>query len=66
MAKKGKTNKAASKRFKITGTGKVVRRKSGMRHLLEHESSKTKRNKRKDFEVSPSDMAKLKQLLPGL
>lgn len=66
MAKKGKTNKSAAKRFKITGTGKLVRRKAGMRHLLEHESSKKKRNKGRDFMVSKSDMAKIKQLLPGL
>lgn len=63
---KQKTKKAAAKRFKVTGSGKVLRYKQGRRHLLAHISSKTKRNKEGAFEVSPSDMDKIKDMLPGL
>ena len=67
MAKKYKlkTKSAAKKRFKLTGTGKATRRKAGMRHLLEHESSSKKRGKRGSTEVSKSDIRKLKQMMPG-
>lgn len=60
-----KTKKAAKKRFKITGTGKVTYYKSGRRHLLGHQSSKRKRNKEGSFVVSDSDMDKIKEMLPG-
>ena len=63
---KQKTNSSAKKRFKLTGTGKVRRRHAGMRHLLEHESSGKKRNKRFDTAVSDSDIKKIKILLPGV
>ena len=36
---KNKTHSGASKRFKITGSGKVLRERAGKRHLLEHKSS---------------------------
>ena len=42
-----KTNSGAAKRFKITGSGKVKRNKSGMRHLLTSKAKKTKRVLRK-------------------
>jgi large subunit ribosomal protein L35 len=61
-----KTKKSAAKRFKITGTGKVQIRATGMRHLLEHKSSKSKRNKRGTSTLSPSDIDKVKQCLPGM
>jgi len=63
---KQKTNSSAKKRFKITSTGKVMRRKTGMRHLLSHRSSRTKVSKRGDFEISSSDKQKLVVLIPGL
>jgi large subunit ribosomal protein L35 len=40
---KNKTHSGASKRFRTTGTGKIVREKAGRRHLLEHKSSKVTR-----------------------
>lgn len=61
-----KTNKAAKKRFKVTGSGKVKRYKSGRRHLLEHKSSKLVRSKRFVTSVSKSDIEKIKALLPGM
>ena len=58
-----KTKASAKKRFKITGTGKVRRRYSGLRHLLSHRSSKNKRPKRKDGDVSEADREKMKLML---
>lgn len=40
---KMKTNKSASKRFRVTRTGKVMYVHSGLRHNLEHKSGKRKR-----------------------
>ena len=48
MTRKGginKTRKAVAKRFKVTGTGKVLRRKQGKRHILQKKSSKRKLGK---------------------
>ncbi|MCR4317089.1 MAG: 50S ribosomal protein L35 [Planctomycetes bacterium] len=45
---KMKTNKSIAKRFKVTGTGKLARRKSGQRHLLSTKSKNRKRVNRKD------------------
>lgn len=61
-----KTKSSAKKRFKVTGTGLVLRRKCGQRHLLEHESSKTKRNRRGDASVSHADSEHIKRMLPGI
>ncbi len=40
---KMKTKKAVSAKFKVTGTGKLLRRRPGKRHLLAHKSAKRKR-----------------------
>ena len=40
---KNKSHSGASKRFKITGSGKVLRERAGKRHLLEHKSSRLTR-----------------------
>ncbi len=61
-----KTKKAASKRFKISGSGKILRKKSGMRHLLEHKKANRKRQKRRQAGISFSDIKKVKKMLPGL
>ena len=42
-----KTNRAAAKRFKVTGTGKLKRSKAYKRHILTKKTTKTKRNLRK-------------------
>jgi large subunit ribosomal protein L35 len=39
-----KTRKAVAKRFKVTATGKVLRRKQGKRHILQNKNRKRKRN----------------------
>jgi large subunit ribosomal protein L35 len=68
MAKKLKlkTNKAVKKRFKITATGKVMYSKAGRRHLLTDKSSKKKRSMRRQREIHPSDLKRLKNLLVNL
>ena len=59
-----KTHKGARKRFKVTGTGKVVRHKSHTGHLFTSKSGKRKRNLRKSAIVHSTDEKRLKKLLP--
>jgi large subunit ribosomal protein L35 len=58
-----KSHRGASKRFKITGTGKVRRGHSGARHILTSKTSKQKRRLRKATTVSPGMQKVLKQIL---
>jgi len=59
-----KTKKAAAKRFKITGTGKILRSHAGKRHLLQSKSAKRKRQAAKAGLVDVTDMARIKETLP--
>jgi large subunit ribosomal protein L35 len=59
-----RTNRGAAKRFKVTGSGKVMRRKGYARHILTKKSAKRKRKLRKPIQLSPADERKLKYLLP--
>jgi large subunit ribosomal protein L35 len=59
-----KTNKSAAKRFKLTGTGKIKRNKSGMRHILTSKQTSTKRVLRKGGLVDAADTANVKKMLP--
>ncbi|MCL2415289.1 MAG: 50S ribosomal protein L35 [Defluviitaleaceae bacterium] len=63
---KMKTNKAVSKRFKITGTGKLKRMKSNTNHILEKKSPKRKRNLRKATYVGKTMEDNYKRVLPYL
>jgi large subunit ribosomal protein L35 len=60
---KNKTHSGASKRFKITGSGKVMRERAGKRHLLEHKSSRLTRRLSGTAEMAPGDTKKIKKLL---
>ena len=62
---KAKTHSGASKRFRTTGTGKIVRQKAGKRHLLEHKA--TKRTRRLDGRavVSANEASRVKKMLNG-
>jgi large subunit ribosomal protein L35 len=62
---KAKSNRAAAKRFKKTGTGKIKRGKSGAGHMLTSKTRKRKRNLRKSGTVAGSDAKKIQKLLPG-
>jgi large subunit ribosomal protein L35 len=48
-----KTNKSIAKRFKVTASGKVLRRTSGFRHFLRNKTVKQCRSARQDQSVSP-------------
>ncbi len=62
---KMKTNRAAAKRFKITGSGKKAKfGRANKRHLLEHKSAGTRRKLGGTGVVNESDMGRLKRLLP--
>ncbi|MFC7336764.1 50S ribosomal protein L35 [Haloferula chungangensis] len=61
---KAKTRKAVAKRFKVTGTGKVLRRKQGKRHLLQNKNRKRKRNLGRVALVSDADIKNVKENLP--
>ena len=60
---KVKTHSGAKKRFKITGTGKLTRRRAMQSHNLEHKSAKRKRAFGKDYVVAKVDAPRLKKLL---
>jgi len=60
---KTKTHSATKKRFKETGTGKLLRRKAPKAHLLEKKSAKRKRAFRRDQPVAGSDVREIKKLL---
>lgn len=62
---KAKTHSGASKRFRRTGTGKIVRQKANRRHLLEHKPSKRTRRLDGRTVVSPADNARIKKMLNG-
>ena len=63
---KMKTNKAAAKRFKVTGTGKLKRSKAYKRHILTKKTTKTKRNLRKPALVDATNVKMMKKILPYL
>ena len=59
-----KTKKSAAKRFKVTGTGKLLRRKPGLRHLASSKSSKRKRRLGKVGQVHETMVDRIKDCLP--
>jgi large subunit ribosomal protein L35 len=63
---KMKTRRAAAKRLKATGTGKLKRRSGWKRHLLEAKGPKRKRRLRKARMVAKVDEPRLKRLVPYL
>ena len=63
---KMKTNRAAAKRFKATGTGKLKRNKAYRRHILTKKTTKNKRNLRKPAMVDETNVTNTKKSLPYL
>ncbi len=61
---KMKTKRSASKRFKVTGTGKLMRMKANKSHILTKKSRKRKRNLRKATEVDASNAGNMKKIMP--
>jgi len=62
---KMKTNKSVAKRIKVTGTGKLRRRKPGAGHLKSHKSPSRLRRFRKAQDVSPG-FAKIARRMLGI
>jgi len=60
-----KTNRAAAKRFKKTGTGKYKFSKANAGHMMTRKTTKRKRDLRKGHIVAGTDMKELKLLLPN-
>ncbi|MEC4020427.1 50S ribosomal protein L35 [Streptomyces sp. H27-D2] len=60
---KNKTHSGASKRFKITGSGKIMRERAGRRHYLEHKPSSLTRRLAGTVEVAPADRKRVRKLL---
>ena len=61
---KMKTKKSAAKRFRKTGSGKIMYNKSGNRHLSTRKSSKRKRRLRKDTVLSKAMTRKTSKMIP--
>ena len=59
-----KTHRGAAKRFKKTGTGKILRAKAFKRHLLSSKTTKEKRHLSGMVVVSAADAKKIKRMLP--
>ena len=60
---KVKTSSGAKKKFKVTGTGKLLRRNAGQSHNLEHKSPKRKREFSKELPVARANARTVKKLL---
>ncbi len=60
---KMKSNRGAMKRFKLTGTGRVKRKKAFASHILTKKSPKTKRGLRKITLVSAADQKRVKRMI---
>lgn len=63
---KVKTNKSASKRFKITGTGKLKRKHAFKNHILTKKETKRKRHLSAKAIVHPADMPRISMLFRGM
>jgi len=61
---KMKTSRSAAKRFKVTGSGKLVRNKAYKSHILTKKSPKRKRNLRKQTVLDETNVKNMKKILP--
>ena len=61
-----KTNRAAAKRFKVTGTGKLKRNKAYKSHILTKKSTKRKRNLRQATITDATNGKNMKKVVPYL
>ena len=60
---KNKTHSGASKRFRVTGSGKILREKTGKRHNLERKSSRLTRRMAGTTEIAKADVKRAKKML---
>ncbi|HUY98419.1 MAG TPA: 50S ribosomal protein L35 [Verrucomicrobiae bacterium] len=61
-----RSHKGTQKRFRVTGTGKVMRRSAFQSHMLEHKSAKRKRGYAHQHAVAPSDRRQIRRDAPYL
>ncbi len=61
---KMKTHRSAAKRYKVTATGKITRRKAGKKHLLQHKSVSRKRRLSGMVEISEANVKLVSKELP--
>jgi large subunit ribosomal protein L35 len=59
-----KTNRGAAKRFKTTGSGKIVRGRAFANHILTKKSTKRKRTLRKSTLVNSANLKHIRKLIP--
>ncbi len=62
---KNKSHSGANRRFKVTGSGKVMRRRANRNHLLQHKPSTRKRRLYGEAEVSRSDRKNVRRMISG-
>jgi len=60
---KMKTHRGAAKRFKVTGSGRIMRRKAFRSHILEKKASKRTRRLAREAEVTGGDRAQVRRLI---
>lgn len=60
---KQKTHSGTKKRFKVTGSGKIMSQHAGMRHNLESKSGQRKRRLNQDMVIAPANVKAIKRLL---
>ncbi len=60
---KNQTHSGSKKRFRLTGTGKIMRRRAGRNHLLEHKPSTLTRRLNNEVEMAPADVRRVRKLL---
>ena len=63
---KMKTHRGTAKRFRVTGTGKIMRSKAYKSHILTKKSAKRKRNLRKSTVTDSTNAKVIKKILPYL
>lgn len=61
-----KTNRGAAKRFRVTGSGKIKRKRAFHSHILTKKDTKRKRRLRTTVMVSKADEKSIRQMLPHL
>ena len=59
-----KTSKALTRRFRVTGTGKLMRNKMGKSHLRRKKSKRTLRSYSQSQQVDKTDAKRMKNILP--
>lgn len=60
---KMKTHRGAAKRFKVTGSGRIVRRQSNLNHILEKKPASRKRRLSASVEVTGGDLKRTRKQL---